>query len=251
MFSFFQAVFYQPLFNALVFLYTALPGNDVGVAIVVLTLIIRFVLYPLNKKSIQSQKALQELQPKMEEIKKLYANNKQEQGRAMMELYKSEKVNPFSSCLPLLIQFPFLIAVYYVFRDGLAGPESLDMGYEFMSRPEVISPITLGRFDLSKVSPTLAVLAGAAQYWQAKMMVTKRPPKIVQNKEGSKDEDMMAIMNKQMVYFMPAITVFIGLSFPAGLTLYWLITTIFTGLQQMYLFKKSRKSELSVPADNN
>ena len=76
----FTVVFTQPILNALVFLYTALPGNDVGVAIVVLTLIIRFVLYPLNKKSIQSQKALQELQPKMEEIKKLYANNKQEQG---------------------------------------------------------------------------------------------------------------------------------------------------------------------------
>src|SRR3989344_5798344 len=247
----FHLIFYQPILDLLVFFYNIIPGNDIGVAIVVLTALIRLLSYPLNQQSIKSQKALRDLQPKIDELKRKYADNKQEQGRAMMELYKTEKVNPFSSCLPLLIQFPFLIAVYYVFRDGLAGPESLDMVYEFMSRPEVISPITLGRFDLSKVSPTLAVLAGAAQYWQAKMMVTKRPPKIVQNKEGSKDEDMMAIMNKQMVYFMPAITVFIGLSFPAGLTLYWLITTIFTGLQQMYLFKKSRKSELSVPADNN
>jgi YidC/Oxa1 family membrane protein insertase len=245
MINFFHIVFYQPIFNALIFLYNIVPGNDVGIAIVILTLIIRFALYPLNKKSIQSQKALQDLQPKMEEIKQKYANDKQEQGRAMMELYKNEKVNPFSSCLPLLIQLPFLIAVYYVFQAGLTDTSSLSLVYGFINRPESINPVTLGFFDLSKVSPVLAVLAGLAQFWQAKMMVAKRPPKIVRATPGAKDEDMMAIMNKQMVYFMPAITVFIGLSFPAGLTLYWLITTLFTALQQMYLFKNAGPSPQS------
>ncbi|OGF28284.1 hypothetical protein A2477_02385 [Candidatus Falkowbacteria bacterium RIFOXYC2_FULL_47_12] len=241
----FHVVFYQPIFNALIFLYNIVPGNDVGIAIVILTLIIRFALYPLNKKSIQSQKSLQDLQPKMEAIKQKYSNNKQEQGRAMMELYKNEKVNPFSSCLPILIQFPFLIAVYYVFQAGLTNPDSLSLVYSFINRPESINPITLGFFDLSKISLVLAVLAGLAQFWQAKMMVAKRPPKTVRDMPGAKDEDMMAIMNKQMVYFMPAITVFIGLSFPAGLTLYWLITTVFTALQQLYLFKNTFPSPQS------
>jgi len=241
----FQIIFYQPILNLLVYLYDIVPGSDIGIAIVVLTLIIRLILYPLNRKSIQSQKALQDLQPKIEDLKKEYADDKQALGKEMMEMYKREKVNPFSSCLPLLIQFPFLIAVFYVFRDGLAGG-SLDLVYSFISKPEMINPISLGFFDLSKPSPVLAVLAGAAQFWQAKMMITKRPPKIVQGKPGAKDEDMMAIMNKQMVYFMPAITVFIGLTFPGGLTLYWLLTTVFTALQQLIMFKKKKKTEVEV-----
>ena len=152
----------------------------------------------------------------------------------MMELYKTEKVNPFSSCLPLLIQFPFLIAVYYVFRDGLAGNKALDLVYSFLAKPESLNPITLGFFDLSKPSIILAVIAGVAQFWQVKMMSVQRPP---QKLAGAKDEDMMAIMNKQMIYFMPILTVFFGFTFPAGLMLYWLVTTLLTGLQQLYIFK--------------
>ncbi len=241
----YQIIFYQPVFNLLIFFYNIVPGHDIGLAIVLLTLLIRLILYPFNAQSIKSQKSLQNLQPKINELKKKYAHDKQELGRAMMELYKSEKVNPFSSCLPLLIQLPFLIAVFQVFRAGL-GSGSLDLVYSFISRPELINHISMGFLDLSKPSPVLAVLAGVAQFWQAKMMTTKRPPKSV---PGSKDEDMMAIMNKQMIYFMPLITVFIGLTFPGGLTLYWLLTTLFTGLQQLYIFKGQKKEEKTETAE--
>jgi len=198
---------------------------------------------PLSKQSIKSQKSLQELQPKIEEVKKKFANNKEAQGKAMMELYKQEKVNPFSSCLPLLIQLPFLWAVFRVFRDGLSG-KSMDLIYGFISRPAQINYFSLGMIDLSKPNVTLAVLAGLAQFWQARMMITKRP-EIKTN--ASKDEDMMAIMNKQMVYFMPVLTVFIGLTFPGGLALYWLVTTVLTALQQLYLFKKNNKAAAPLP----
>lgn len=240
----YQLIFYQPVLNLLIFFYNIVPGHDIGVAIVLLTIVIRLVLYPLNSQSIRSQKALQSLQPKINELKKKYAHDKQELGRAMMALYKEEKVNPFSSCLPLLIQLPFLIAVFQVFRAGL-GNESLNLVYSFIARPEAVSHISMGFLDLAKPSPVLAVLAGIAQFWQAKMMSTKRPPK---NVPGSKDEDMLAIMNKQMVYFMPAITVFIGLTFPGGLTLYWFLTTLFTGLQQLYMFREKKETkEMSTP----
>jgi YidC/Oxa1 family membrane protein insertase len=175
--NFFQTIFFEPIFNLLVFLYNIVPGNDMGIAIILLTVLIRLVLYPLNKQSIKSQKSLQDLQPKIAELKEKYKGNQQEMGKAMMELYKENKVNPFSSCLPLLIQFPFLIAVFYVFRDGLSvDGQSLELVYDFISRPESLNPMSLGMFDLSKASPVLAVLAGAAQYWQAKMMLAKRPP---------------------------------------------------------------------------
>ena len=233
----FNLVFYQPILNLLVFLYNIVPGHDIGLAIIIMTAVIKLILLPLSKQSIKSQKSLQDLQPKIDEIKKKYADKKEEQGRAMMELYKQEKVNPFSSCLPLLIQLPFLWAVFMVFRDGLSG-QSLDLVYSFIYQPEVINTMSLGFINLAKPNIVLAVLAGLAQFWQAKMMIIKRPEV---KGSGAKHEDMMAIMNKQMVYMMPALTVFIGLSFPGGLALYWLVTTLLTALQQLYLFKQKEK----------
>lgn len=230
----FNIIFYQPILNLLVFLYNIVPGHDIGLAIIIMTVIIKLILLPLSKQSINSQKSLQELQPRIDEIKKKYADNKEEQGRAMMQLYKQEKVNPFSSCLPLLIQLPFLWAVFMVFRDGLSG-QSLSLVYSFIYQPEIINTTSLGFINLAKPNVILAILAGLAQFWQAKMMITKRPEV---RSSGAKDEDMMAIMNKQMLYIMPALTVFIGLSFPGGLALYWLVTTLLTALQQLYLFKK-------------
>lgn len=231
-------IFYQPILNLLVFLYNIIPGHDIGIAIIIMTVIIKLILLPLSRQSIKSQKALQDLQPQINEVKKKYADNKQEQGRQMMDLYKREKVNPFSSCLPLLIQLPFLWAVFEVFRDGLNG-HSLELVYSFIYRPEIINNVSFGFINLAKPNYILAVLAGLAQFWQAKMMIVKRPEV---RGNGAKDEDMMAIMNKQMLYFMPALTVFIGLSFPGGLALYWLITTVLTALQQLYLFKQKEKS---------
>jgi len=233
----FNVVFYQPILNLLVFLYNVVPGHDIGLAIIIMTVVIKLILLPLSKQSIKSQRSLQELQPKIDEIKKKYAGNKEEQGRAMMQLYKQEKVNPFSSCLPLLIQLPFLWAVFMVFQAGLSG-KSLNLVYPFIYQPEFINTMSLGFINLAKPNVVLAVLAGLAQFWQAKMMTTKRPEV---KGSGAKDEDMMAIMNKQMLYMMPALTVFIGLSFPGGLALYWLVTTLLTALQQLYLFKQKEK----------
>ena len=233
----FHVIFYQPILNLLVFLYNIIPGHDIGLAIIAMTIIIKLILLPLSKQSIKSQKSLQNLQPKIDEIKKKYVNSKEEQGRAMMQLYKQEKVNPFSSCLPLLIQLPFLWAVFIVFKQGLSNQAFTNI-YSFISQPGVINPVSLGLVDLSKPNIVLAILAGAAQFWQAKMMVTKRPEV---KGEGSKDEDMMAIMNKQMIYMMPILTVVIGMTFPGGLALYWLVTTVLTALQQLYLFKQKDK----------
>lgn len=235
----FQTLFYQPILNLVVWLYNIVPGHDLGIAIILLTVIIKLLLLPLSKKSLKSQKSLQDLQPKVEEIKKKYKDKKEEMGRAMMQLYKENKVNPFSSCLPLIIQLPFLWAVFQVFRDGFNNG-SLDLVYSFITKPETINTISLGFIDLSVRNIPIAVLAGIAQFWQTKMMMSKRP---AVKSPGAKDEDMMAIMNKQMLYFMPALTVFIGLSFPGGLALYWLVTTLLTGLQQLYLFKKQNAEE--------
>lgn len=241
MIEIYHTFLYEPLFNLLVFFYNVLPGHDIGIAIIALTILIKLILFPLGLQSIRSQKALQNLQPKMEELKKKYKDNKEKLSVEMMSLYKSEKVNPFSSCLPILVQFPFLIAVYQVFRSGLSN-SNFDLLYPFVSNPGVIDPYFFGWLDLGQPQIALAILAGAAQFWQAKMLQTKKPPKTKEGKvlPGAKDETAMTIMNKQMVYFMPLITVVIGATLPGGLALYWLITTFLMALQQLYFFRKDK-----------
>ncbi len=233
----FTTIFYQPILNLLVYLYNTVSFHDLGLAIIFLTVILKLLLWPLGRSAIKSQKSLQDLQPKIDELKKKYTD-KAELSKATMDLYKDNKVNPFSSCLPLLIQLPFLIAVYRVFQDGVNN--KLGYVYSFIVRPETINLISFGFLDLGKPNIPLAVLAGLAQFWQAKMMITKKP---AIKTEGSKDENMAAIMNKQMLYFMPAITIFIGISLPGGLTLYWFVLTLVTVLQQLLTFRKKGKKE--------
>lgn len=240
MIHFFTIIFYQPILSLLIFLYNTVSYHDMGVAIILLTIIIRLILWPLTNKSIKSQRELQELQPKLEELKKRVPN-KEEQAKATMALYKEHKINPFSSCLPILIQLPFLIAVYQVFRDGLNN--KLNLVYSFIYKPEIINTISFGFLDLSKSNLYLAVLAGAAQFWQGKMMMAKNKKVNTETGEIIKDESMTAIMNKQMVYMMPVLTVFIGATLPGGLTLYWLVITLLTALQQYVVMKTLKKSE--------
>jgi len=238
-FKFMGAIFntflYQPLLNIFVALYNLIPGHDVGIVIIVITILLRIALYPLTNKSLKAQKDLQELQPKLEEIKTKYKDDKQGQAQATMELYKNNKVNPFASCLPLIVQLVILIALYQVLRNMLDPAYDIASHlYSFVKNPGVINQISFGFLNLAEKSIVLAVLAGAAQFWQAKSMSTKRPP--VASGVGGKDEGMMVIMNKQMLYMMPVMTVFIGISLPAGLTLYWFWSTLLMALQQVWLF---------------
>jgi len=246
MISLFNTILYQPLFNFLVWLYNILPGHDIGLAIIILTVLIKLILYPFSLQSLRAQKALAELQPKIEELKNKYKDRKDLMTQEMMKLYKDNKVNPFSSCLPVLIQLPFLIAVYQVFIKGL-GSEGLENLYPFVANPGHINVISMGFLDLGKPNLILALLAGAAQFWQAKMMPRQSPPK---NVPGSKDESAAALMNKQMLYFMPIITVIIGVTLPGGLTLYWFLMTLLSVGQQYFYFKK-RKGEMVVNVNSN
>ena len=231
----FHTIFYQPIFNSLIGLYNLV--GDIGIAIIILTVLLKLVLWPLTQKSLHSQKMLQTLQPKLKALQEKHKDDKQALTAATMQLYKEEKVNPFSSCLPLLIQLPFLFALYQVLVDGL-NSKSFDSLYGFVQNPGTINVMSLGFLNLAVASIPLAIIAGGAQFWQAKMMSTKRPEV---SGAGAKDESRMAAMNKQMLYFMPALTVIIGLSFPGGLALYWLVTTVLTALQQLYLFKRKEQ----------
>lgn len=238
--EFFHAILYLPIFNLLVFLYDVLPGSDIGFAIIALTVLIKLILWPFMSSSLKSQKALQELQPKIEELKKTHGENKETLAKAMMELYQKEKVNPLSSCLPILIQLPILIALYRVLLAGF-GSETLSQLYAFIPNPGFIDTVFLGLTDLSTSNTILALLAGLFQFIQTRMLISRRPPKAVAGKPGALDETMLASMNKSMLYFMPIITVVIGATLPGGLTLYWVTVNIVSILQQQFVFSKIKK----------
>ena len=236
----FNILLYKPILNLLVFFYNMLPNHDIGLAIIIVTLIIRFILWPLSAQSVKSQKAMQEIQPKLNLLKKKYKNQQQKLARAMMELYRENKVSPFSSFLPLLIQFPILIAVYRVFRVGLSG--GVLTLYSFIHNPGSLNPVSFGFFNLAKPNLILAIITAILQYWQTKMLSQKKPLQKFVKKDGAKDENMMAMMNKQMTFMMPLMTIFIGMTLPSGLMIYWLIGLVVTIIQQKISFTKSQES---------
>jgi len=237
----FNTILYNPLFNGLIALYNFIPGHDLGVAIIVLTILIRFVLYPLSAKSLKAQREMQKLQPELKKIQDLHSGDAQAKQKAVMEFYKKNKINPMSSCLPLLIQFPILIALYRVFITGLNG-EKFDALYSFVPAPEHFSSMFFGVLDLSQKNIFLAILAGALQYLQSKMLIKQKPniQPVKKEAEKSNQPNFASMMNKQMLYFMPIFTVFIAASLPAGLALYWVATTLFSIFQQIFLLRKEK-----------
>lgn len=228
--AFFTTILYIPLYNILIFLVWATPGHSLGIAIIILTILLRFALLPASLKAAKAQARLQLLQPEMNRIKKEIKDQKA-QGQALMELYKKEGVSPFGSCLPLLIQLPILIVLYQVFRAGV-NMNHFNLLYSFMPRPDSISAHFLW-LDLSKPELwVLPILAGVSQFILSKMMT---PPAPKNDKPG--EVDTMAMASKQMLYIFPIITVVFARSMPAALVLYWIITTVFGIFQQIYVNK--------------
>jgi YidC/Oxa1 family membrane protein insertase len=235
MLQIFYPTIYQPLYNTLIFLYNNFAFHDFGIAIIIITLILKIILMPLSKKQIESQKKLQELQPKIKEIQNKNKDNKEKQSQELMKFYKENKTNPFGGCLPMIIQLVFLIAIYRIFFNISSAGLNVqgEVLYSFVANPGQINNMFIGLIDLAKSSIPLAILAAAAQFYQTKMLMAKQPP--ASPDKDSKSPDFAQIMNKQMLYLGPALTLFIGIKFPAGLALYWLISTLFAIGQQMYL----------------
>ena len=248
----FNAFIYQPIYNLLVFVYNIVPFHDFGIAIILVTVFIKLLLVPLSKKQIESQKKMQELQPKIKELQKKYKDDKEKQSKAVMELYKTHKTNPFSGCLPLVFQLIFLIAIYRVLFNISGAGLKVSQGvlYPFVSNPGQINQYFLGIIDLSKTLDLknlalgnvphliLIFLAAAAQYYQTKMLMGKQLAAAPVDK-AKKDDDIAQMMGKQMLYLGPLLTLFIGIRFPAGLALYWLVSTVFMIAQQRQLEKKN------------
>lgn len=133
--SIFQVLIVKPIFNLLVFIYAILPGHNFGLALIIFTLVVRMLMWPLVKKQLHQAKAMRELQPEIKKIKAQTKGNKQEESRMLMELYKEREISPFGSIGTLIIQFIILIGLYSGLRSVVAHPEALvTNSYSFIAK---------------------------------------------------------------------------------------------------------------------
>lgn len=230
----FEAIFIKPLINVLFLIYGVLPGHDFGVAIIIMTALIRFAMWPVMAKQLHSQKKMQALQPEIAKIKAEAKGDKQQESARLMELYKEKEINPLASCLPLIIQLPFLIALFAVFSRATQGIstvspllyepiKNLSWIQQVIQNPSLFSAELFGIIDLSaKNNIILAILAGATQYYQTWQIT----PKVVDKNDPS------ATANKMMTWMFPLLTAWIGYTLVGALPLYWAVSNSISILQQ-------------------
>ena len=243
--NFFDIYFVEPLFNALIFLYNSLPLQDIGLATIVLTAVIRLILFPFFQKSAKQQLAMNKIQPELQKIQKEYKDDKEKQVKAQMELYKKYKVNPFGGCLIALIQLPILLAVYRMFLNGFS-PDKLATLYDFIQRPEAINEMFLGLVNMFKPNIWLAILSAYLQFVLSKMMLPagKKGKKDAKTPEGpEKIQKITGMFQKQMVFIAPIMTLVVLVPLPSILAVYWVTTTVFSIIQQWMVKKQSKSSE--------
>ncbi len=226
-----KAILYKPLFNLFIFLVAVVPGQNVGVGVILLTILVRIALYPTNASMIRSQRAMQAIQPEVDRIREEFKDDQAAQSKALMELYQAKQINPFSSCVVLLIQLPILWMLYKVFTVGL-NTDRFDLLYAFTPRPDHMTTMFLGA-DLALPSILLGVVAGVVQFAQSYQMMASQPKK----PKGSK-VDPTAALTQNMLYIFPVLTVVISLKLPAALALYWITTTVAMIVQQWWMHRQ-------------
>ncbi|MDP2705187.1 MAG: YidC/Oxa1 family membrane protein insertase [Patescibacteria group bacterium] len=231
--SFFHTFFYQPLYNGLILLIDFLPWFDVGIIVVLFTIIIKMVLFPLSRKSLHAQQKLKILEPKISEIKGKI-KDQQAQAEQIIALYKENGVNPFMSILLAFIQFPIIFALYFIFAQS--GLPSVDTGilYSFVGIPQNLNMIFLGIFDVTKNSLILAVIVGVSSFFQMRISLPAPAP-------GVQENELAKSMRVQMKYILPVMMGFFAYQISSAVSLYWATSNLFTIGQEMLLKRKPKE----------
>lgn len=241
--SVFNAVLYNPLYNAFIGFVGAFPWVDAGIVVIIFTLLIKLILFPISQKSVKSQIEIKKIQPEIDAIKLKYPDNKQEQALKTMALYKERGVNPFSGILLAFIQLPILIALYMVFYKGGLSEIHTDVLYSFIKAPEHINTMFLGILDVTKNSTIIAIIVALGQYLQIKFTMPAIKPPPDGKKDTSFQGELAKSMSMQMKYVMPAFMFFIARSFPALVSLYLITSSVFAIGQELYMRRKINLEE--------
>jgi len=234
--NFLKAIFYTPLYNALVFIIQNIPHADLGVAVIILTIVVKLIIFPLNLKSVKTQVKLKEYEPELAEISLKYKGNKEEQAKQTMLFYQQHKINPFGGILPALIQIPILISLYSIFlRSGLPKIDPTIL-YPFVHLPSMVNIQFLNLFDVSKKSLLLGIIVAISQLVQVQLVM---PPakKMDKSAAPSLKDDFARSMNLQMKYVLPLFTAYIGYITSGAVCLYFITSNLFAIGQEIYVRK--------------
>jgi len=239
MIALWKTLFFQPLYNGLIVLINILPGASVGLAVIVLTLVVKIILSPLSWKSSLSQIKQQELQPHLKTLRDKYPDKK-EQSQKMIEFYKEHKTNPFAGCLLILLQLPIILALYQVFLKGVG--DNIGLLYTSVAFPQVINPLFLGFIDMTEKSILLAVVAGITQFFQIYLLQKRIPtatvPSTTKNDGVPTMADMAQSMQKNMKFFMPIMITVFAAFVPSAVALYWVVSNLFSIGQEMMIKRR-------------
>jgi len=230
--AFFNEILFRPIFNAFIAIYQFAAFHDLGITIIILTVVIRLILFPLFHATARYQKLAPKVQKRMKEIQHKHKDNKEEQTKAMMELYKEHGINPFTPFISLIVQIPILLALYQVLRK-LFSYQPAGLIYPFITAPLSLNTNLLGIIDLSKPNVVIIVLAAALQYIQAKISLPEH--------EDNAPLDQAEKMGRSMALIGPIITLVIFWNLPAALGLYWTTFTAFSVLQQLIVNRRLKK----------
>ncbi len=231
----FHTLFYEPIYNLLVFALTVVPLHDVGAAIILVTCIVKGLLLPLNLSATRSQYALKKVENEIKQIREKHKETPQEMSKKMMEVYKRENINPFASFFTLFIQIPIFIALYFVFSKGLHA--DVDSLYSFLSFPEKLHTFAFGILDVTAKNIPIAIATGVSAYIlarrQTSTMVSKKQPH-----EESFQDHFMKSMKIQLLYVLPLVIAFSSAVLPAAIGLYWTTSNILSFFQDVYIKRK-------------
>lgn len=263
----FTTLIIQPIFNLLVIIYALLPGHNFGMAIIIFTILIRLILWPLVKKQLTHAKAMRELQPELKKIKAAAGGNRQKESQLTMELYKERGVNPFASIGILLVQLPILIGLYSSVTRIVKDPHQIvTFSYPFVHNLSWIQTLEqdISKFDDSLFgfinlgqkafsqhgiyvpALILVALSALAQYFQSKQLLpqdkeSRSLRKILSEAGRGKQADqseVSAALTRNMTFLIPVFVFLFGLSFPAALPLYWLTSSVVAYIQQARVLRE-------------
>ncbi|OHA84701.1 MAG: hypothetical protein A2408_03685 [Candidatus Yonathbacteria bacterium RIFOXYC1_FULL_52_10] len=234
----FNDAIYQPLYNALTFLISIVPFGDVGMAVILLTIVVKVLILPLSNKALISQVRMREIEPEVRKLKEKYGDNREELAKRTLELYREKKINPFSGCLPLLIQLPILMGLYFVFFKESGAVINPDLLYSFIHVPDPVTYHFLGLIDISQKSLILALLAGFAQYIHTKMSLQAPAPRSGDGKVSFSDEFARS-MHIQMKYVFPIMITGIAFITSGVIALYFIVSSVFAIAHELVM-KRTR-----------
>lgn len=235
--SAFHTFIYAPLYNGLIYFVDVVPAHDVGIAVILLTIVVKIILYPLARQAIRTQAAMRAIAPEIEAIKTRLKDKREEQARAIFDLYKARGIRPFSSFLLILLQFPILFGLYWVFWKG--GLPSVDptLLYSFVPTPPAVNMEFLGVINMGERSILLALCTGVTQYIYTRLSMGPRIP-APQKTDASFSSDMARSFELQARYLLPIIFAAIAFTLAAALPLYWTASNVFMILQEFAMGRR-------------